>query len=207
MAGKADIFPENRKTNCVVDLSCSPGSVIAKTKKDDKINDVLKKLSFYWDGLCWVNYLSGEVGCDDYCVYIARELILNGIPVCVKKNAKKRIVNWGGLKQNNNYVTANDSEYIVRLVRGHCEFYRIKNLCKGFWDKEKHAILISEEFGDILLDMAERYDLWVSRSAKNLYKKYENKIKKNTVKIKQKKENIKTGKKKIKNGVIDDLKD
>ena len=212
---KTIIYPQNRKTNAVVEIIYKDERIEARFEKNEEFRKIVKSLGYKWDGV-WhrkINYPNGTI--KDRVAELGNKLLNAGFPVNIlDEEIRQKAINGDYEPEHKRWIwLRKEGEYtnwlVIKWVGKDERLYKIARKLPGSkWD---NGVVVKIEYIDEIEEFAELYGFKFSEGAKRAIKEYKD-VLANIIPVQpvqKNEENEKDGLTEIlkSEGIIDDLRD
>lgn len=176
LKAEATVFPDNKITESVVEITINEHVVTAAFKKDYDFIDLVKELgySFDWSKRVWyrnINTLTGSAR--DRAAELGNKLLNSGYPILImEQEVRENAINGVFEKENERMIIKGENNQLNIWWKGWDTdlYYAAKSLPKARWQKPFVCVDIAhytevEEFADL-------YDFTIHEDARQMIETY-----------------------------------
>lgn len=171
-------YPENRKTDNVVDVQIDGGEISLLTVKDDYFRSIVKNYGYKWRDGRWrqsFNKFSGPVS--DRAAEIGNKLLNEGYPVSIQDDEiREKAIHADYETQCRHWITWNlkHEKLGVLCERGDGTYDKLKKV-KGFKYQDGIILVAIESYNEVI-DFAELNGFKISDGAMGAIERYKEKM-------------------------------
>jgi len=177
---ESTVFPEEKMTNAVVEITVSPDRVTAKFEKNEEFRKVVKSLGYTWEGSAWEKKISETTGsAEDRAAELGNKLLNSGFPICILDEEIRRKAIEGDFEPECHrwiYHQKNTEKFAIRWQGWNDTLYKsAKSLPGARW--YSGYMLVGVEHHEIVEEFAELYSFKFTEAAQKLIEQYKEKMK------------------------------
>mgnify|MGYP001306836693 CR=1 FL=1 len=176
---ESTVFPEEKMTNAVVEITVSPDRVTAKFEKNEAFRKIVKDLGFTWNGSAWEKKISETTGsAEDRAAELGNKLLNAGFPICILDEEIRRKAIKGDFEPECHrwiYHQKNTKNFAIRWQGWNDTLYnRAKSLPGARWDSG--SMLVSVEHYVLVEEFADLMGFRFTKAARKLIDEYKSKM-------------------------------
>lgn len=176
---ESTVFPEEKMTNEVVEITVSPDRVTAKFEKNEAFRKIVKDLGFTWNGSAWEKKISETTGsAEERAAELGNKLLNAGFPIMIMDEEIRRNAIDGNFEPECKrwIFQRNGTEKLAIRWEGYSDtlYKRAKSLPGARWDSG--SMLVSVEHFELVEEFAELMGFRFTKAARKLIDEYKSKM-------------------------------
>ncbi|MED5050630.1 hypothetical protein P9850_01935 [Anoxybacillus rupiensis] len=172
---ESTVFPDERNTNAVVEITVLTNRVTAKFEKNEEFRKVVKSLGYTWEGSAWEKKISETTGsAEDRAAELGNKLLNAGFPICIFDEEIRRKAIEGDFEPECHrwiFRRKNTKKFAIKWEGWNDTLYkRAKSLPGARWDSG--SILVDVAHYEVVTEFAELYGFKFTETAQKLIEQY-----------------------------------